>query len=37
MFTAVGLSNSSAIVAGLIVGLSIIPTVLLQFRGQAWR
>lgn len=37
MFTAVGLSNSSAIVAGLVIGLSIIPTVLLQIRGRAWR
>lgn len=37
MFDGVGLSNSSAIVAALIVMLSIVPTVLLQWRGQAWR
>lgn len=37
MFANVGLANSSAIVAGLIIALSIIPTVLLQWRGQRWR
>ncbi|KAJ4397821.1 hypothetical protein N0V93_002058 [Gnomoniopsis smithogilvyi] len=37
MFSSVGLSNSSAIVAGLVIGLSIIPTVVLQFKGHTWR
>lgn len=37
MFDSVGLSNSSAIVAALIVVLSIVPTVLLQWRGWLWR
>lgn len=37
MFDSVGLSKSSAIVAVLIVVLSIVPTVLLQWRGQLWR
>lgn len=37
MFDSVGLSKSSAIVAVLIVVLSIVPTVLLQWRGRLWR
>lgn len=37
MLDSVGLSNSSAIVAALIVVLSIMPTVLLQRRGRMWR
>ncbi|KIM94313.1 hypothetical protein OIDMADRAFT_45739 [Oidiodendron maius Zn] len=37
MFTSVGLSNSAGIVAALIVGISVIPTLLLRWRGQTWR
>lgn len=37
MFNSVGLSDSSAIVAGLVITLSIAPTALLQLKGQHWR
>ena len=37
MFTSVGLSNSAGIVTVLVVGVSVIPTLLLQWQGQAWR
>ncbi|CAN8101227.1 unnamed protein product [Discula destructiva] len=36
MFSSVGLSNSSAIVAVLIIALSVVPTVLLQWKGHQW-
>ena len=37
MFTSVGLSNSAGIVTALVVGVSVIPTLLLQWQGQTWR
>jgi hypothetical protein len=37
MFTSVGVAASSGVVAALIVGVSILPTMLVQWRGQKWR
>ncbi|KAH8747845.1 hypothetical protein F5882DRAFT_471101 [Hyaloscypha sp. PMI_1271] len=37
MFTSVGVAASAAVTAALIVGVSILPTMLLQWRGQLWR
>jgi hypothetical protein len=37
MFTSVGVAASAAVAAALIVGVSILPTMLLQWRGQLWR
>ncbi|KAL1968706.1 hypothetical protein VTN77DRAFT_1532 [Rasamsonia byssochlamydoides] len=37
MFTNVGVANSSGVATALIVGVSVIPTLLLQWRGQTWR
>jgi hypothetical protein len=37
MFTSVGVAASAGVVAALIVGVSILPTVLVQWRGQKWR
>lgn len=36
MFTGAGLRGSAGIVTGLIIVLSLLPTVLLQWKGQAW-
>lgn len=37
MFTGLGLGGSAGLAAGIICILSIIPTVLLQWKGKAWR
>ncbi|QSZ34262.1 hypothetical protein DSL72_005852 [Monilinia vaccinii-corymbosi] len=37
MFTSLGLSISSAVVAGLLIGVSIIPTLIVQLMGKRWR
>jgi hypothetical protein len=37
MFTNVGVANSAGIVAALIVGVSILPTMFLQWRGKTSR
>jgi hypothetical protein len=37
MFTEVGLRTSAAIVSVLIIAVSIIPTIFLQWRGKGWR
>jgi hypothetical protein len=37
MFTSVGVTAGAAVVAALIVGVSILLTMLLQWRGQLWR
>ena len=37
MFDNVGVANSAGVVVALLVGVGIIPTVLLQWRGQRWR
>lgn len=36
MFSSVGVANSSAVAAGLIIAVSIIPTIALQWRGKYW-
>lgn len=36
MFTGAGLRGSAGITAGLIVVLSLLPTILLQWKGQSW-
>jgi hypothetical protein len=36
MFTNVGLYGSAGIAAGLMVGVSILPTILLQWKGKNW-
>jgi hypothetical protein len=37
MFTNVGLYGSAGIAVALIVGVSIIPTILVQWKGKNWR
>jgi hypothetical protein len=37
MFTSVGVAASAGVVTALIVGVSISPTMLVQWRGQKWR
>jgi hypothetical protein len=37
MFEIVGWAGGAGIVVALIVGVSIIPTILLQWQGAAWR
>jgi hypothetical protein len=37
MFTSVGVAASAAVAAAVIVGVSILPTMLLQWWGQLWR
>jgi len=37
MFTSVGVAASAGVAAALIVGVSILPTMLIQWRGQRWR
>lgn len=37
MFTNLGLSKSAAVAAALLIGVSIIPTLIVQFMGKRWR
>jgi hypothetical protein len=37
MFTNVGVAASAGVCAALIVGVSIFPTILVQWRGKYWR
>lgn len=37
MFTNLGLSTSAGVAAALLIGVSIIPTLIVQFMGQKWR
>ncbi|KAL1984502.1 hypothetical protein VTN96DRAFT_9101 [Rasamsonia emersonii] len=37
MFTNVGVANSAGVATALMVGVSVIPTLLLQWRGPTWR
>ncbi|KAA8571080.1 hypothetical protein EYC84_000435 [Monilinia fructicola] len=37
MFTNLGLSTSAAVVAGLVIGVSILPTLIVQLKGRRWR
>jgi hypothetical protein len=37
MFNSLGVAKSAGVVAALIAGVSVIPTLLLQWRGQKWR
>ena len=37
MFTSVGVAASSGVVAALIVGVSILPTIFIQWRGDRYR
>eukprot|EP00136_Aspergillus_niger_P001056 XP_001389854.2 MFS multidrug transporter [Aspergillus niger CBS 513.88] len=37
MFDTVGIAKSSGVVTALLMGVSFIPTVILQWRGQKWR
>ncbi|KAF7872875.1 uncharacterized protein EAF02_008946 [Botrytis sinoallii] len=37
MFTNLGLSKSAAVAAGLLIGVSIIPTFIVQLMGKRWR
>lgn len=37
MFTSVGVARSSGVVTALIVGVSVIPTMILHWRGHVWR
>jgi hypothetical protein len=37
MFTSVGVAASSGVVAALIVGVSILPTLFIQWRGDRYR
>lgn len=37
MFDNVGVAKSAGVAAALLVGVSLLPTMLLQWRGQAWR
>lgn len=36
MFTNVGLKGSAGVVSALMVGVSIIPTIFLHFKGRKW-
>lgn len=37
MFTSVGVAASAGVAAALIIGVSIMPTILVQWRGTKWR
>jgi len=37
MFTNIGVAKSAIVVSALIVGVSIIPTMALQWKGSSWR
>jgi hypothetical protein len=37
MFDNVGVAKSAGVAAALLVGVSLLPTMVLQWRGQAWR
>ena len=37
MFANVGLAGSAGVVSTLVIGASILPTILLQWRGKAWK
>ena len=37
MFTNVGVAASGGVVAALIIGVSIFPTILVQWQGHKWR
>lgn len=37
MFDTVGIAKSSGVVTALLMGVSFIPTVILQWRGSKWR
>lgn len=37
MFTSVGIAASGGVAAALLIGVSIIPTAIIQFRGDRWR
>ena len=37
MFTSVGVAASAGVATALIVGVSIVPTMLVQWRGSPWR
>lgn len=37
MFTNLGLSTSAAVAAALLIGVSIIPTLIVQCMGKRWR
>lgn len=37
MFASVGVAASSGIGAGLMVGVSVIPTLLVHWKGRSWR
>jgi hypothetical protein len=37
MFTNIGLLGSTGVAVALMVGVSIVPTVLLQWKGKNWR
>lgn len=37
MFETVGVAASSGVCCALIVGVSVIPTIILHFMGRAWR
>lgn len=37
MFTHVGVAKSAGVTTALLVGVSVIPTIFLQWRGRTWR
>jgi uncharacterized membrane protein YdfJ with MMPL/SSD domain len=37
MFNNVGVAASSGIVCGMIIAVSVLPTIVLQLRGHVWR
>lgn len=37
MFEDVGIAASSGVISALMVGVSVIPVILIQWKGQAWR
>jgi hypothetical protein len=37
MFNSLGVANSAGVVAALIAGVSVLPTMLLHWRAQTWR
>lgn len=37
MFDNVGVAKSAGVATALLVGVSLLPTMLLQWRGQTWR
>ena len=36
MFTTVGVAKSAGVTTALLVGVSVIPTIFLQWRGRTW-